>query len=284
MNPVTITERPSVASFPPGATLGPRTLDDFELVWVIAGSATWTWLESGEERQLEPGLLMLERPGMTDHFRWAENATTLHGYVHFDLDDRDALGTCPLLRPVVAPGPIAGLLDYLLWLAEEPVRDWLQHAERTLEFLLQLFASAPLPDPPTRPEHPAVVAALDHVRDVWERQMRPLTTTELAAAASVSKEHLARLFRGHYGVGIITSLELIRLDRAETLLVRSNLRVSQVADTCGFQDALYFSKRFRSVYGASPRQYRERGIRHAPLLTGRIPQLASRLTPSKAGV
>jgi AraC family transcriptional regulator len=272
-----IIERPAVATYPPGAELGPRTLEDFELVWVIAGRAVWTNLDAGVVQVLEPGTLMLTRPGTREHYRWDRYRTTRHGYVHFDVATHAELDACPLLRPTAPPSPLAGLLDYLPWLAEEPVADWREHAEASLGVLLALCATAPLPDLPAPPEHPALATALDHVRDAWAGAMRPFTLGEVAAVAGVSKEHLSRLFRERYGTGMITALEVVRLERAETLLARSNLRVAQIAATTGFDDPLYFSKRFRAAYGSSPRQYRQRGSRTSLALSGSLAALARRV-------
>jgi AraC family transcriptional regulator len=173
---------------------------------------------------------------------------------------------------------LGGLLDYLLWLADEPAPDWLAHAEQTIATLLGVFVAAPLPDHDAPDEHPALAAALTHVRQQWSLQMRPLTLAELAGAAGVSKEHLARLFQRRYGSGLIHALDLIRLDRAATLLARSNLTVTEIARTCGFADPLHFSKRFASMYGTPPRTFRRRGSRRAPVAESGLLSLASRLT------
>jgi hypothetical protein len=36
-----VTISPALAYYPPGASYGPRTLTDFELVWLRTGSAQW---------------------------------------------------------------------------------------------------------------------------------------------------------------------------------------------------------------------------------------------------
>src|SRR5690348_16549481 len=59
----------SMVDYPPGATYGPRTLTDFELVWLLRGSARWR-CHSPDSHQLdlEPGSLLLARPGMRDSY------------------------------------------------------------------------------------------------------------------------------------------------------------------------------------------------------------------------
>lgn len=65
-----------------------------------------------------------------------------------------------------------------------------------------------------------------------------------------------RLFRTATGTTPIEYLLEVRLRRAAELLRRTGLPVGEVAARCGFHDSNYFSKRFRALYGVSPRTFR----------------------------
>jgi AraC family transcriptional regulator len=254
--------RPAVADYPPGARFGPRTLHDFELVWLLSGSARWREHGAGGELTLAPGHMLLIPRGARDEFRWDPAVPTRHGYVHFTLHDPASGGSPPEANGwprVRTAGPLAGLLDYLVWLGTEPSPDWHGRCEEAITLLVRIHTDGPLPDPRPVTVPPAVAAALAHVRRVWQRGARPLTLGELAAAASVSRSHLAREFMRAFGVGAVGGFELVRLSRAATLLSRSNLTVTEVATACGFPDPLHFSRRFRATYGRSPRAYRSIG-------------------------
>jgi AraC family L-rhamnose operon regulatory protein RhaS len=47
-----------------------------------------------------------------------------------------------------------------------------------------------------------------------------------------------------------------RLSKAKKLLTETDLRIAEIAGRCGFQSAAYFTKKFRSVTGITPRDYR----------------------------
>ena len=51
---------------------------------------------------------------------------------------------------------------------------------------------------------------------------------------------------------------LLVLNVSEALLVNSDLAVYQVAAAVGIDDALYFSRIFKSRYGISPREVRNK--------------------------
>ena len=59
----------------------------------------------------------------------------------------------------------------------------------------------------------------------------------------------------------------------------SNYSVTAIAQSCGYSDPLHFSRRFRNVYDASPRAYRQEGPRPSPLTTAGLLPLARRLSP-----
>jgi AraC-like DNA-binding protein len=252
----------SMVDYPPGATFGPRTLDDFELVWLLSGSAVWRCGDAVEE--LGPGSLLLGRPGMRDSYTWDRYRTTRHAYVHFALDHDGA--NWPLVRHLVYDDPLAGLFRYLLWLGGATPTGWRERGNDVLRLLLATFVDGPLPETDDVLPLPAPIeAVVEHLRQAWSAGVtRPLSLTELASAASVSGVHLSRLFRARFGVGPVTAVELLRLGRAETLLLRSNSPIASISANCGFADPYHFSRRFRAVYGVPPSVFRSAGLPAAP--------------------
>ncbi|HVX46486.1 MAG TPA: helix-turn-helix transcriptional regulator [Mycobacteriales bacterium] len=247
----------ATVGYPPGATFGPRTLADFELVWLLRGSARWSC--GPTVRELVPGSLLFLRPGMRDEFAWDPVRTTEHAYVHFTM--RHAGADWPLLRQLTADDPSAGLFRYLLWLVSAAPAHWEVRANETLGLLLAVHGTGPLPGgDDLSPLPPAIEAVAAALRDSWAAgPTDPWTLPELAAAGSVSTVHLSRLFRQRFGIGPVAAVELLRLSRAETLLARSNLPVATVGEQCGFGDPYHFSRRFRAVYGVAPRDFRRAG-------------------------
>jgi AraC family transcriptional regulator len=62
----------------------------------------------------------------------------------------------------------------------------------------------------------------------------------------------------------VAAFELLRLARAATLLVRSNLSVAAVAHACGFANPYHFARRFHRRYGQPPGRYRHDPQRRQP--------------------
>jgi len=73
-----------VATYPPGASFGPRRMRDWELVWLMRGDAEY---RRGEAVAPAPeGSVVLCRPGATDAFRWDLRRQTRHAFVHFRVE------------------------------------------------------------------------------------------------------------------------------------------------------------------------------------------------------
>ena len=88
---------------------------------------------------------------------------------------------------------------------------------------------------------------------VKENYMRELSLSQAAEACGVTAEHLSRTVKREMGIGFNEYVNLLRLQRAESMLRHENGKsVSDVAFACGFNDSNYFSTRFKKVYGVSP--------------------------------
>jgi AraC family transcriptional regulator len=249
--------RPSVALYPPAAVHGPRDLSTCEFLWLLQGSAEW---ECEPERHLlTPGTLLLVRPGMRDRLVFDRRRASRLGTVAFGLSGAGCDPAWPVVRAVGRDDPLRGMTRYLLWLGSREPERWRERVRDVLALMLALFVEGPLPGAAPEPDLPtAFDPILDHVRAAWSTgTLRPLSRSELARAGSMSPGHLSRLFREHCGVGVVAAFESLRLVRAKTLLLRSNLSIGAVAETCGFADPYHFSHRFKAAYGVSPRHFRD---------------------------
>lgn len=77
----------------------------------------------------------------------------------------------------------------------------------------------------------------------------------IAARLGVSAGHLSRCFRKVEGVTFERYLMIRRIEFAKQLLLDPFNNVSSVSDRCGFSDATYFSRVFRSLVGMPPSAY-----------------------------
>jgi DNA-binding response OmpR family regulator len=103
----------------------------------------------------------------------------------------------------------------------------------------------------------ADAALLKRVQVYVEEHMGASTfeVAQVADAVGVSPRQLRRKVRTLTGLSPAGLVRTLRLERAAHLLSRAAGTVSEVAYTVGFQDAKYFSRLFRQVYGVLPSEY-----------------------------
>jgi AraC-like DNA-binding protein len=109
------------------------------------------------------------------------------------------------------------------------------------------------------PEELANLAHLRRARDLIDREYaRPLEVAALARAALMSTAHFSRQFRAAYGETPYAYLMTRRIERAQALLRRGDLSVSEVCAAVGCSSLGSFSARFTEVVGETPTAYRAR--------------------------
>ncbi|WP_171299516.1 AraC family transcriptional regulator [Enterococcus cecorum] len=73
----------------------------------------------------------------------------------------------------------------------------------------------------------------------------------------INKYYLTRIYKETYQQTINQTLTQLRITKAKELLRYSELSMVEIAVSCGFQDASYFSKVFKKIEGEGPQKYRK---------------------------
>jgi AraC-like DNA-binding protein len=103
----------------------------------------------------------------------------------------------------------------------------------------------------------ADLAHLRRARDHIDREYaRPLDVPEMAQQALMSPSHFARRFRAAYGETPYSYLMTRRIERAQELLRRGHLSVTDVCLAVGATSLGSFSSRFTEIVGITPSAYR----------------------------
>jgi AraC-like DNA-binding protein len=84
-----------------------------------------------------------------------------------------------------------------------------------------------------------------------------LTLTELSGQLHVNSSYLSAHFKKEMGTGFAEYVTAQKIRQSKDLLEKTNLRLLEIADLCGFEDQSYFTKVFTRQVGVSPREYRK---------------------------
>jgi len=83
-----------------------------------------------------------------------------------------------------------------------------------------------------------------------------LTLSDLGRIAGLHPRYLCQKFSIEIGVSPIAALARERMEAAKNLLTKTKLPISEIGIQVGYNDIYHFSKRFKSIVGISPEQYR----------------------------
>ncbi len=84
----------------------------------------------------------------------------------------------------------------------------------------------------------------------------PLNLAKIAKAAGCSKSWLVTIFMRHTGKGPVSHLNELRIEKAKELLRNTNLSISEIAASTGFNSQMYFSIAFKKATKFSPSGFR----------------------------
>lgn len=80
---------------------------------------------------------------------------------------------------------------------------------------------------------------------------------DLALQIGINRSYLTSIFRKQMGISPQEYLMQYRMDKAQDLLLETDISVQEIALRVGYENALTFSKIFKSYYGLSPVHYRQ---------------------------
>ena len=86
---------------------------------------------------------------------------------------------------------------------------------------------------------------------------RDIGLEELAAVAKLHPNYFINKFKKYYGTSPMHFMSKMRIEKAEKLLLSSDLSIGEIALCCGFADRLYFSTAFKNQTGCSPTGYKK---------------------------
>jgi len=207
-------------------------------------------LEGSWER-LRAGALCLAPPRVLNAFHAVPGQRWVFAWVRYE--------EAPWMRPLVGAGSplllkqgaedLGRVLEGLRaeWAGERDavlVRHWLSLAHGFVSRLARPWRRA------TR------------VGSLWAVVARDLTIdwklTTLAAACTLSAEHLRRVCRRELGRTPMEQVTYMRMQRAQELLESTGEKLEVIAPRVGYRSAIVFSRAFLRCVGMTPSQYRAR--------------------------
>lgn len=124
--------------------------------------------------------------------------------------------------------------------------------------LLQLFSrfisGSNLLLPESRNQYERLDLALNHINNHLGQR---IAVSQLADLMCISSDHFSRIFKKVLGMSPNQYIQSKRIERAQTLLLTSQLSIKEIAETVGILNLSQFSSLFSRQTLYSPREYRK---------------------------
>lgn len=85
-----------------------------------------------------------------------------------------------------------------------------------------------------------------------------LNREEIARHVFLNPAYLSRLYKKETGIALSDYIMQERMERTKSLLMETNRKVSDIAETVGYQNISHFAKVFRKTVGIGPKEFRQK--------------------------
>lgn len=236
-----------------------------QLAIMFAGEITWLkhyWRNGGTIATACTGSLLLAAAGLLDD----QEATTHWAYCKFFKDNypqiklapNRALVTSGIDQRLIMAGGGTSWLDLGLYLVsrfvgiEEAIRtakvqiiEWHEHGQQPYVFLNQ-----------ARQSEDAIIAE----SQVWlaNNYEHCSPVAEAVKRSGLTERTFKRRFKQATGMSPIEYVLVLRIEEAKQMLEATELSIESIANEVGYQDASFLARKFNSMVGVTPAQYRKK--------------------------
>jgi len=256
----------------PSHACGPGVWPHYLLHYVLAGHGTFT--SGGNTFRLNAGDGFLIIPGVISSYKASEESPWEYCWIGFDgRDAGNTLNSCGINaeNPVFhAPSFEKGKGG--LHIGTEPEQEYMtigdvllsinnvlrQEPENVYLHLSLLYRFFALLQPGSAPGHRDSTGYLQKAVDyIQNNYAYDIKIRDVARYVGIDRTYLYKLFCQELGMSPQQYLIGYRLSVAKQMLTSTGLRVSEIANSCGFVDSTSFCHQFRGQFLMTPSQFRK---------------------------
>ncbi|MGL6200914.1 MAG: AraC family transcriptional regulator [Lachnospiraceae bacterium] len=246
----------------PGFAFGPKIRTEYVLHIVLNGTGTFT--TNGKSYSLTQNQAFLIYPDVETFYQADADNPWSYMWVGFDglrANECAANAGFSPESPVRTLVTVDKLKDYITQMLNSQELTYANDLERT--GLLMMFWSVLINDYissiPTRKnyDYPGSVYVKSAINYMSHNFASKIKISELADHLGINRSHLTSSFKKVLRISPQEFLINLRMEKAASLLKKTSLPVSEIAEQVGYDDPLSFSRSFKKKFDLSPRAYRK---------------------------
>ena len=248
----------------PGHSFGPATRNHYLFHYIISGTGTLMADNAKGETQtysIKSGQGFLIFPGQITTYIADQNLPWEYVWIEFDgLRVKEALDLTELSvnTPVYHSHSkdlreqLMNEMLYIVHHAKESPFHLIGHLYLFLDYLTQSAKSKKLVQSSKMSDY-YIKEALNYIEQNFQNN---ITIEDIAAVCGINRSYFGKIFRNSIGRSPQEFLMNYRMAKATELLKLTSLSIAEIGSAVGYENQLHFSRAFKTIYGVSPREWR----------------------------
>ena len=141
---------------------------------------------------------------------------------------------------------------YIVHHAKESPFHLIGHLYLFLDYLTQSAKSKKLVQSSKMSDY-YIKEAINYIEQNFQNN---ITIEDIAAVCGINRSYFGKIFRNSIGRSPQEFLMNYRMVKATELLKLTSLSIAEIGSAVGYENQLHFSRAFKSIYGVSPREWR----------------------------
>lgn len=248
----------------PGHSFGPATRNHYLFHYIISGTGTLMADNAKGETQtysIKSGQGFLIFPGQITTYIADQNLPWEYVWIEFDgLRVKEALDLTELSvnTPVYHSHSkdlreqLMNEMLYIVHHARESPFHLIGHLYLFLDYLTQSAKSKKLVQSSKMSDY-YIKEAINYIEQNFQNN---ITIEDIAAVCGINRSYFGKIFRNSIGRSPQEFLMNYRMVKATELLKLTSLSIAEIGSAVGYENQLHFSRAFKTIYGVSPREWR----------------------------
>ena len=99
------------------------------------------------------------------------------------------------------------------------------------------------------------------IKYIYNHYNQNINLSNIAKYVNTNPSYFSRTFKKTLGLSLTDYINHIRIKNAVSLIVNTDLPITEIAYNCGYTDQTYFCKIFKKINDCSPREFRKQNLR-----------------------
>lgn len=108
--------------------------------------------------------------------------------------------------------------------------------------------------------HPMYQKLLELRAKIYNNPQEKWTINRMCRELNVSTSYAQHIYKDTFQISCMNDVINARIEQAKFYLLQSVLSISAIAENCGYESEIHFSRQFKKVTGMSPREYRDTSV------------------------